>query len=625
MTDYLFFDTETHRFAPGRMAPPIVCFSFCLPNGAPTLVLADEGAAILGEALRKGFTVIAHFAAYDMACVLAGFPELAPLVWQAYFEGRVLCTKEREKLLDIADDCFGGSYNRKGQWVERGYSLDDCAQRYLNRKLDKDEGTWRLRFAELDGVPIEQWPERPRAYATEDAGAGMAVFLAQEVRAERLGYKMPTQALEARASFALQLARCWGMITDPVAVAELERKSIQKMGELAMSLKDAGLLRPKMKGRGKDKTIIGWSRYMKAIRERVADCWEVAQEGRPIPMTDGGKSGKKQICTDADTLEDCHDDTLDNLVEWARIQKTLGTFVDKYLKQRVPIHSRFEALGAATGRTSSSKPPLQQPPRLPGVRECFVPREGFDFLNCDYDTQELRTLGETMFNILGKSKLGSRLQADRHYDGHQEFANMVGAKRQDAKTVNFGVPGGMGVPGLIDFARGYGIRWSPKEAKWWLDKYNEMWPDMADYFQVIRSIVGQANYGTVVIPQTGFRRAGCAYTEAANCFFQSLAATISKDAFSRIARLCYDSTNKTALYGARPVNFLHDEVMLEVPSSQGDEAAKLVEKIMVETMEEWTPHIPAAATACLSTRWSKKAKPVFDEAGKLVPWSPEEK
>ena len=68
------------------------------------------------------------------------------------------------------------------------------------------------------------------------------------------------------------------------------------------------------------------------------------------------------------------------------------------------------------------------------------------------------------------------------------------------------------------------------------------------------------------------------------------------------------------------VNFLHDEIMLEVPEERGHEAATQLAEIMVHEFNCFVPDVPVQASPQLMCCWSKNAKPVYDAQGRLVPW-----
>jgi DNA polymerase I-like protein with 3'-5' exonuclease and polymerase domains len=81
---------------------------------------------------------------------------------------------------------------------------------------------------------------------------------------------------------------------------------------------------------------------------------------------------------------------------------------------------------------------------------------------------------------------------------------------------------------------------------------------------------------------------------------------------------------ESALYGSRSINFVHDEIIAEVPDDPdiADAAARRLAEVMEETAEPWTPHVPVKASPTLMRCWSKKAKELHDEQGRLVPWEP---
>jgi hypothetical protein len=41
---------------------------------------------------------------------------------------------------------------------------------------------------------------------------------------------------------------------------------------------------------------------------------------------------------------------------------------------------------------------------------------------------------------------------------------------------------------------------------------------------------------------------------------------------------------------------------------------------MARAQEQWTPNVPARASAAAMKRWSKKAKRIIGPDGRLIPW-----
>lgn len=70
---------------------------------------------------------------------------------------------------------------------------------------------------------------------------------------------------------------------------------------------------------------------------------------------------------------------------------TQGGYINQYTGR---IHSDIDQLGAATGRTTSSKPNIQNLPRDKYRRACFISGEGFKIATIDMSGAELRILAE---------------------------------------------------------------------------------------------------------------------------------------------------------------------------------------------------------------------------------------
>lgn len=634
------FDTETHLFEPGNMAPRVVCLTWD-DGDYSGIVAGDEDVETKAlRLLKSGEVLVGHNAAYDAAVLMATYPKLIELFFAAYHEGRMRCTMVREKLLDIAR---GRHFIQKGR-----YSLAKIAERYKiipKGALDEakeGEDAWRLRYSELDGVPLEDWPQEAIDYAVGDAILTAAIYAAQEARAYRIGYDLPDQEAQVCAASALHLAGVWGVHTDPDRVEPLRATTRERMEVLADELIHVGLASRRTK---RDGTIV-FKKSVKELRERVRN-WHLAR-GLPIPLTEGGNTA-----TDKDTLDDIDDESGEFGVEvwqkFSRLQKAQSTYIERLPEgYDLPIHARYNVL-VDTGRGSCSGPNWQNQPRPEDddeitVRECVVARDGCVFVACDYDSQEMRTWAEACTRIIGWSRLADLYNDDPDFDPHTALAvdqliteesinyeeglqrkkikgDVVYKMRQRAKIPNFGLPGGMGKRGLRKFARGYGARISNDEAGDLIEAWRTMWPESVPYFAHIRALVGSDGHGLLTQLVSGRQRGRVTYTQAANSYFQGLAADASKAALWEVSRRCY-AVSTSALYGWRPVLFIHDEIIIEGPEAGAHEAAVELQAVMVEVMERYCTHVPARATASVMRRWYKDAKPVHNEQGRLIPWEP---
>lgn len=605
MIDPLAFDTETALIAPGLLAPPLVCVSFAGQDGPARLVHHTGAREPLEAALEGERLLIGHNVPYDFAVVAARLPDLLPAIFDKFARGQVADTMIRQKLIDIASPSRGF----------KNYSLAECARRWLGITLAKGEDTWRLRYGQLYDVPVEDWPDDARSYALDDASITLRVWQAQEAAQS---FNLRDDKRQARAAWWLHLMGAWGLTTDAEAVdrlaADLQRRHDALFGDLVA----AGLMRP------------SGSRDTKAAGARVVAAY--AAKGLDHPTTPGGKKPR----LDADTCGASGDPLLEAYAEISGLKKRIST--DVALLRRGLIQPRFNSL-LETGRTSS-RPNVQNPPRSGGVRECYVPRPGRVFAAADFSGFELRTVSQFMLTagIVERSKLADALNAG--FDPHLEVARIVerctyaeaaerhaagddviDRARQVGKVANFGFPGGLGIARFVDFARkGYGVAITEAEAQALKNKWLETWPEFRAFFDWIS---GQCETGSATIEQAFVQRyrGGASYCEACNTCFQGLAADAAKAAGFLISRACY-AEPASPLFGARPVNFVHDEFIVEVDDDErAHDAAFELARLMVEGTKPFLPDVPALAEPLLMRRWSKKAKPVHDAAeGRLIPW-----
>lgn len=363
----VFFDTETHCFSPGNQAPRVVCLQWVTEHGNPCLVKRDGGVGplhlmriedLVRSWLERGETLVGHNVAYDFACLVSDYPELTPLVWQAYREDRVQDTMFRQKLADIG----------RGRYRTRRYDLGSVSAIHGGPALNKDD-PWRTRYAELEDVPLGEWPEDALKYALLDAEATRAAYLGQEARYDPA--LLVDACSQARKFWALQLASVWGIRTSARGVTSLREGVEERIEQLRGILVESGLLRD------------NGTRDTKAAKAHmIAVCAEL---GVPVSTT---KSGDISLSSDA--CDATEDELLKAYTEYSSMAKTLSTDVPMLERGLVlPLNSHFDLV--ESGRTSSAKPNIQNIKRNGlAIRECFVPR-GFDSRCYELDKKKAKS------------------------------------------------------------------------------------------------------------------------------------------------------------------------------------------------------------------------------------------
>ena len=178
------FDCETHLIQPGLLAPPLVCASISrFVDGDFTGELLDKDRAreVFVHLLESDAIIVGANIPYDMAVMAVDAAkrgiDLMPLIFKTYREDRVWDIQVAAMLHAIAEDTLGRD-PETGKDVGR-YSLDTCVRLWLGRDNAKENDEWRLRYAELEHIPIKDWPEKARTYPVDDANNTLETAFAQ--------------------------------------------------------------------------------------------------------------------------------------------------------------------------------------------------------------------------------------------------------------------------------------------------------------------------------------------------------------------------------------------------------------------------------------------------------------
>lgn len=627
-------DTETCLITDTCKAPPLVCVSWAEIDEA-----VDASLMLWNNPTLPGYVsdllqdrtdrVIGANIAFDFGVLAQQFPDLTALIWQAYDDFRIVDVLLAQKMIDIAR---GESHLHRWKAIKGKpgpYSLAHLMKRHFDEVLEKDE--WRLRYAELRDVPLEKWPDGAKKYAIDDAVATLKLWKFQEEHYESL---LKDLARQTRAAWWIHLMSAWGIITDQKAVDLLETSIRGEFTEVESLLIDRGLLRVAIRKKDGHRTV---HKNTKGAMKRMMEVYQ-DQANRTGEVVDMKATKTGKVCLDEEACLDSGDQVLEAYAK----HSSLGTFFSKDLPilRRKQVHSRYSSM-QETGRTASSDPNLQNLKRDGGMRECFVPRPGFVFVDSDYDAVELRTFAQVCLWSVGFSRLAERLNGgfDPHLDLGAQLLGIPYEKaqsrkkesevkhaRQCAKAANFGFPGGMGVERFRATAkRQQDLVLSPEEAQKLKDSWFEAWPEAKEYFAWIRKLDWKTDREGVerALLQhfvSERYRGGVRYTEACNSPFQGLAADLAKNAGFLISRACYDKTRDSVLFGSRIVLFAHDQFIVEVPEEIGHECAQEVGRLMRLGAEPFVPDVPVTCTPCLSVKFSKEAFDAYDDTGRLQPW-----
>lgn len=323
-----------------------------------------------------------------------------------------------------------------------------------------------------------------------------------------------------------------------------------------------------------------------------------------IPKQLGRKAPKKtktgQWATDAATLDRFIDhEIVAALLEWRRLSKLMGTYVDalpKLIRDDGRIHTNFNQCVAATGRLSSEDPNLQNIPIRTEdgrqLRRAFVAGDAdWEIISADYSQIELRILA----HLSGDENLQKGFAEGE--DVHSRTASIVfgvlpGAVdttlRSHAKVVNYGLVYGMGVQRL---ANETGM--SASEAKKFIDAYFKAMPRVKGWLDgtlesarelgEVRTLFGRRRPIPELESKAPRLRVN-AENVAVNSPIQGSAADIVKRAMLTLHR----ELRARGLAG-RMLLQVHDELVLECPTVELEETRDVVRTCMEGAAELAVP------------------------------------
>lgn len=276
------FDLEAHLITRGRSTPRLVVATMAGPGPMPDWVRAlaegSEDALVYEErcpyldeqswgalwgrslaeramALMLGWAEVISGVnlAFDATTSAANYPDLLESWAIAYAEGRCTDASLRETLLSIGTGRLrfdarlptaqkeGTANPRYGlaQLVMANFGVDLSGEKSSTKdpaayadhlpSVGSDE-PWRLRYCQLDGIPIRSWPARAVEYAVEDAAWSWRVICKQVLPNEGVTSEdydaistdlggVVDEVRQARAAFALSLIAAWGPRADAERVA----------------------------------------------------------------------------------------------------------------------------------------------------------------------------------------------------------------------------------------------------------------------------------------------------------------------------------------------------------------------------------------------------------------------
>ncbi len=350
----------------------------------------------------------------------------------------------------------------------------------------------------------------------------------------------------------------------------------------------------------------------KQLGEVLFDTLNLTVKG--MKKTSGGARSTKE--SELLKLKDSHP-IIALILEYRELAKLLSTYIDsipKLADENGRLHTRFLAMGAATGRMASINPNLQNIPIKSelgrAIRNAFVAEDGFAFASFDYSQFELRIAAF----LADDEKLISIFKEG--LDVHSAVSSQVfkvpldevtSDMRRKAKVINFGILYGMGVNALRS-----NLGSSKEEAENFICDYFNTYPKLAEWIEKVKVITKEIGYTTTLFgrrryfpeikSKLPFMRAS-AERMAVNAPIQGTQADLIKVAMVRIDAYIRKNKLEDKVFLLIQV---HDELDLEIHESVKEKVVPEIKKIMedVLTLEE-SKGVPIVVNGSTGNNWGE--------------------
>lgn len=593
------FDTETTGLSPEVGGLRLLQFA---ADGCPVIVvdywqLDDAAKAELSDVFAQpGVEWFAHNAVFDLGWLQEH---------GIYPKGTVFCTMLASRLLE------NGIPNVR-------HGLAPAAKRYLDVEVSKEE--------QRSDWSAPQLSESQMTYAANDVRIllRMVGVIKERLKVARLEAAW-TLECKCLAPIA-HMQRC-GLPFNRQKLEELRtsyEEAIERLGAEFLSGLDEALPAKQKLPRDEDGSFNLRAQAEGSVRlgtkrmpgfnlnspKQLLDKFTAVLGEVPVDEKTGKPSSSKQAMRNyaADHK------IVQVYLDWKRAEKRRQMVVS-LLEHQSPdgmIRSNYIQLGADTGRMSCREPNLQQVPRDKGFRAAVEAPEGWTFVCADFGQMELRLAAAvsgdtTMINAFKQGEDLHTITAAAIYPEPSEDPAELKARRQVAKSANFGLVYGSGAKGLRNYAGTMGITMTIEEAEIIRETFHKTYSGIAKW-QRANAVEADRSKGNkwaeVRIPRSELRRFLPGelnrLTTRCNTPIQGAGAAILKLALARLwPHLLSDGEDQ-----ARLAAVVHDEVLMLVREGQEERWAKLLSQVMEGAEALWLGDIPPLAEAAWGPTWA---------------------
>ena len=464
------------------------------------------------------------------------------------------------------------------------FGLDDLTRRYLDGSMDKKV---RRAFEKADTMTPEM-----RTYAATDAAATWEIYFKQLNVLDSL-------------PFGTALQRLWKEIEGPMVEIVPHFKGFKVDAEAWLALA--------------------------AKNELTKDTLKASFDFNPAsPIQVKAALAKKNIRVDdtqaSTLLEHSQSKLVSAILTFRRAAKLAGTYGRKFLSDHVEpdgrVYAHYWTIGAATGRTASADPNMQNIPNSDTFRQCFIAERGKRLIIGDYSQQEPRieasiSQDQTLIDFF----VGG-------HDIHLEVARKVfgmpdmqkdNPLRYHGKTLNLGIGYGLQARTLAERVNAQ----NKKDGRSDVLSVTQAEDIIAAYFREFKGVKSYIDHYRYLGERNGFVQTTYGrpmwmnpynkhwMNNAINAPIQGGAADQTKLALVLLFNKCRDEGVSYPV-----VATVHDEIVLEVPRGEVRKYSEWLTWAMCHAGDMIYPNVPWTVEPKIGKTWqAKQTEDIEDEEG----------
>jgi DNA polymerase-1 len=446
------------------------------------------------------------------------------------------------------------------------HGLEACAERELGRKLDK-----AVQMSDWSGPLTRQQLD----YAALDADVLVPLYAALDAQVREADL-LRVAEIEGRCLPAVDWLAGSGVGFDAAAWSDLAKGARAEAEQLLGALDAAAPAR---------------SGFL--TREGAWD-WDSPQQVQEAFRA----AGVELASTNDDALAGVAHPLAALLRAYRAAAKLASTYGADWLRHVTAggrIHAGWVQLGADSGRMACKAPNLQNLPRDPRYRRCFVAPAGRALVKADYSQIELRIAAKLTRDeaMLAAYQAGEDLHAltCRRVLG---LSGVTREQRQLAKAINFGLLYGMGARGFRAYAKSnYGLDLTEEQSARYRDAFFRAYPGLRRWHRSIPS----APVTTRTL--AGRRRLNVErFTEKLNLPVQGTGA----DGLKLALALLWE--RRAECPGAFPVLAVHDEIVVECDAGQAEAVKVWLRQAMLDGMTPLIDPVPVEVDVEAGRTWA---------------------